>query len=114
MVRFASNVDVRTFLSTAGMAVGDFNLLEAEIRSVQQAAEKAASSPVVGHRPAGTAEAVANMVAESRRATQVTDGQAVKAFEEIQMLCADVELDPISDDESVAPSEAGEVPDARR
>ena len=77
MVRFASNVDVRTSLSTAGMAAGDFSLLEAEIRSVQQAAEKAASSPVVvGHRPAGTAEAVANMVAESRRAAQVTDGQS--------------------------------------
>ena len=110
----ASNVDVRTSLSTAGMAAGDFNLLEAESRSVQQAAEKATSSPVVGHRPGGTAEVVANMVAESRRATQVTDGQAVQAFEKMQMLWADVELGPISDDESVASSEAGEVPDARR
>ena len=39
--------------------------------------------------------------------------KAVQAFEEMQMLWADVELDPISDDESVAPSEASKVPDAR-
>ena len=74
----ARNNEVRTALSAAGMVSGDFNFLVAEICTVQEVAQGAASAAGVGHRPAGTAEAVASMVTEGRCAAQTPDAQALQ------------------------------------
>ena len=117
LVHFARNNEIRTALSAAGMASGEFNLLEAEIRTVQEAA-----SASVGHRPPGTAEVVASMVAEGRCAVQIPDAKTLQtqldAFkveaEELQRLWADMDQDLGSDTESAAPSESGDLRDAHR
>ena len=115
LVRFASNDHVRAALATAGMAPAEFNSLEAEIRTVQAAAEGAAGAKAVGHRPAGTTEVVGDMVAEGKRTALQAQLDARDAeTQELRMLWADMEQDLVSDVESLAPSEAGEQRDAHR
>ena len=111
LVRFASNNEVRSALSAAGMAPGELSGLEAQVRTVQAAAD-AASAPLVGHRLPGTSEAVATIVEEGRRDHQAS---LVGVPRELLVgILADMDLDPVSDDESVAPSEAGEPNEAQR
>jgi len=93
------------------MAPGELNFLETQVRTVRAAAN-AASAPLVGHRPPGTAEAVATMVEEGR--CEHTATHVGMPRELLEGILADMDQDLVSDDESVTPSEAGEPNEARR
>ena len=65
----------------------------------------------MGHRPPGTHEAAAAL---STEAAQLRASGSGEPWQEVQKLWADFDVGMLSDDESVAPSEAGEGPDAPR
>ena len=90
---------------------------------LDDAARAAAQAAPVGHRPPGTEEAVASMVAECRAANsdRTEDATALQAqlsafkaeADELQKLWADMDQDLASDTESAAPSESGDQGEAR-
>ena len=124
MVRFAGNPEVQTALRSCGLDEGHLQSLNSSISAVhaagaeqtRQAAESHVSAvtpndsesreSVAGHRPAGTVDVVAQLVADGNAAQLAIVTRQLEQYKtqvaEMGTLCADIDLDMASDCESTA------------
>ena len=101
--------DLKEACSSHGIGADE---IVARTEAVMSKIEAQANSVTpMGHRPPGTHEAAAAL---STEAAQLRASGSGEPWQEVQKLWADFDVGMLSDDESVASSEAGEGPDARR